>query len=84
MTRLGGVTIKDVMFVSQRRLMAFRTIRSTFHIPKGYTFIWDKLQEILSAYEPIPDLDGRSQELDWRFVGNKRLTMISKMLLITS
>ena len=77
MARLGLVTVKDAMLVSQRRLMAFRTIRSTFRIPKGYTFIWDKLQEILSAYEPIPDLDGRSQELDWRFVGNKRLTMIS-------
>ena len=31
--------------------MAFRITRSTF-------------QEILSSYEPIPDLDGRSQELD--------------------
>ena len=56
--------------------MAFRTTRSTFRIPKGYTFIWDKLQEILSSYEPIPDLDGGSQELDWTFVGNRRLIMI--------
>ena len=30
----------------------------------------------MSSYEPIPDLDGESQELYWRFVGNKRLTMI--------
>ena len=36
-----------------------------------------EMQEILSAYELIPDLDGQSQELDWRFVGNKRLTMTS-------
>ena len=57
--------------------MAFRTIRPTLCIPKGYSFIWDKLQEILSTYEPIIDLDGRSQELDWRFVENKRLTIIS-------
>ena len=64
------------MLVSQRRVIAFRTITSTFRIPKGYTFIWDKLQEIVSACEPIPYLDERSQELDWRFVGNKRLTMI--------
>ena len=63
--------------MSQRRLRTFRTIRSTFRIPKGYTFIWDKLQEILSPCELIPYLDGRSEELDWRFVGNKRLTMIS-------
>ena len=58
MARLGLVTIKDAMLVSQRRLMAFRTIRSTFHIPKGYTFIWDKLQELLSLYDWIPNVDG--------------------------
>ena len=37
----------------------------------------ERERERLSLYEPIPYLDGRSQELDWRFVGNKRLTMIS-------
>ena len=58
MARLGLVMVKDAMLVSQRRLMAFQTIRSTFRIPKGYIFIWDKLQEILSTYEPILDLDG--------------------------
>ena len=58
MARLGLVIVKDALLVSERRLMAFRTIRSTFRIPKGYTFIWDKLQEILPSYEPIPDLDG--------------------------
>ena len=77
MARLGLVTVKDAMLVSQRRLMAFWTIRSMFRIPKGYTFIWDKLQQILSSYEPILDLDGQSQELDWRFVENKRLTIMS-------
>ena len=30
------VIVKDVMLVSQRRLMAFQTSRSTFHTPKGY------------------------------------------------
>ena len=80
MARLGLVTIKDAMLVSQRRLMAFRTIRSTFCIPKGYTFILDTLQEILSTYEPIHDLDGRSRELDRRFVRNKILTMISTIV----
>ena len=58
MTRLGLVAVKDVMLVSQRRLMAFQTTKSTFRIPKGYTFIWDELQEILSLYEPILDLGG--------------------------
>ena len=38
--RLGLVTIKAAMFVSQRRLMAFRTTRSTFCSPKVFTFIW--------------------------------------------
>ena len=64
------------MLMSQRRLMAFRIARSTVCIPKGYTFIWDKFQEILSSYEPILDLDGGSQELDCTFVGNRRLTMM--------
>ena len=77
MARLRLVTVKDVMLASERRLMAFWTIRTTFHILKGYTFIWDKLQELLSSNESIPNLDGVSQELDWKFVGNKRLTMIS-------
>ena len=57
--------------------MAFRTIRSRFRIPKGYTFIWDKLQELLSSYESIPDLDGGAQKVDWTFLGNRRLIMIS-------
>ena len=77
MGRLGLVTIKDVMLVSQRRFIAFWTTRSPFRIPRGYTFIWDKLQELLSLYEPVPDLDGGSKELDWMFVRNRRLNMIS-------
>ena len=64
MVRLDLVTIKDVMLLSQIRLMALRITRSTFRIPRGYTFIWDKLQELLSLYEPVPDLDGGSKELD--------------------
>ena len=35
------------------------------------------MQDILSSHELIPDLDGRSQALDWMFVGNSRLNMIS-------
>ena len=62
MARLGLTIVKDIMLVSQRRLMVFRTTRSTFRIPRGYTFIWNKLKELLSFYEPIPDLDGGSQE----------------------
>ena len=58
MAILGLVTNKDGMLVSQRRLMAFRTTRSTFCIPRGYTFIWNKLKGLLSSYEPILDLDG--------------------------
>ena len=61
MARLGLVEVKDAMLVSQRRLMTFQTTISTFRIPKGYAFTWDKLQELLSLYEPIPDLDGGTQ-----------------------
>ena len=56
--------------------MTFRTTRSTFRIKKGYNFIWDKSQGLLSSYEPILDLDGGSQELDWTFVGNRTSMMI--------
>ena len=28
-------------------------------------------------HDPIPDLDGVFEELDWAFVGNRRLSMIS-------
>ena len=58
MATLGLVTIKDVMLVPQRRLMTFRITKSTFSIPRGYTFIWNKLKGLLSSYEPILDLDG--------------------------
>ena len=58
MATLGLVIVKDAMLMSQRRLMAFPTIRSNICIPKSYTFIWNKLQEILSSYEPTPYLDG--------------------------
>ena len=51
MSRLGLVTVNDVILVSQRRLMAFRTVRSTFRIPKGYTFIWDNV-EIQAQHRP--------------------------------
>ena len=63
--------------MSQRRLMAFRTTRSIFCILRGNSFIWHNLRGLLSLHDPIPDLDGVSQELDWAFVGNRRLSMIS-------
>ena len=63
--------------MSQRRLKNFWTIRLTFCIQRGYNFIWDKLQGLLPSYEMILDLDGGCQGLDWTFVGNSRLTMIS-------
>ena len=71
---LGLVTIKDVMLVPYCH---FWLARSAFHIPRGYTFIWYKLQKLWSSYEPIPDLDGGAQELDWTFVGSRDLSMIS-------
>ena len=39
MARLCLVTVKDAMLVIQRRLMAFRTTRSTSRIRKSYTLI---------------------------------------------
>ena len=71
MTRLGLVTVKDVMLVPQRILIAFQTTRSTFSIPRSYTFIWDKFEWLLSniyhRMSQIPNLDGGSQELSWTF-----------------
>ena len=67
MTKLRLVTVKDVILVSQRRLIAFQTTRSTFSIRRSYTFICDKFELLLSNYyhrmSQIPDLDGGSQEL---------------------
>ena len=48
----------------------------TFHIPRDFTFIWDKLQGLLSSCEALLDLDGGCQELDWTFVGNRTSMMI--------
>ena len=73
----GWVWYSQWCYVGVAKKINVRTTRSTFHIPKGYTFIWNKLQDLLSSYEPSPDLDGGSQELDWTFVRNRRLTMIS-------
>ena len=71
---LGLVTIKDVMLVPYCH---FWLARSAFHIPRGYTFIWYKLQKLWSSYEPIPDLDGGAQESNQASFGNRRLTKIS-------
>ena len=65
MARLGLVTIKDVMLMPQRILMAFHTIRSIFRIPRGCNFVWDKLKGLSSWYEPISYLDGGAYELDY-------------------
>ena len=77
MARSGFVIVKDAILVPQRSLMAFRIAISTFRIPRDYTIIWENLQRLLSSYEPMRDLDGRSHELDWTFIGNKRFSMIS-------
>ena len=77
MARLGLVRVKDAMLVSQRIFMVFQTTRSTIRIPKGYTFICDKLRELLSSYEQILNLNGGSQALDWTIVGTRRLFVIS-------
>ena len=77
MTRLGIRTIHDAILVNGRRLTVFVTTRSTFDIPRSYKSIWEKFQGLSILQEPIPDLEEGSHELDWTFVGNRKLTMVS-------
>mgnify|MGYP007076063016 CR=1 FL=1 len=84
MARLGLVKVKGAMLMSQRRLMDFWTTRLTFHIQEGYTFIWNNLQKLVSLYEPIPNLDGGSHELDWILVEIGDWLLSQQAMLITS
>ena len=56
LARLGLVTKKDAMLVSQRTLVTFQTKKSTFLIPRGYSLIAEKLQGLLLLHDPIPHL----------------------------
>ena len=37
--RLGLVTVEDGILESHGKMMAFRTIKNKFHIPRGYGYI---------------------------------------------
>ena len=40
MAKLGSLTVEDGILESLSQMMAFRTVRSRFHIPPGYGQIW--------------------------------------------
>ncbi len=77
MARLGLITIQDAMLVAQKRLMAFRTARSIFRIPHNYKSIWEKFQELPILNGLLPNLVEEHRALDWTFVGDRGLTLIS-------
>ena len=77
MARLGLVSLKDATLTSQRRLMAFRTARSTFGIPRNYRHIWDTLQGLSVLQGHVSHLNEDSPHLDWTFVGGNNLSMVS-------
>ena len=43
MVRLGLETTEDIVLESCRKMMAFRTVRNKFHIPRGYGYIWESI-----------------------------------------
>jgi hypothetical protein len=77
MARLGLITIQDAMLAAQKRLMAFRTARSIFRIPRNYKSIWEKFQELPILNGLLPNLVEEHRALDWTFVSDRGLTLIS-------
>ena len=71
MAKLGLVTVEDGILESQRQMMAFRTVRSRFHIPPGYGQIWQTVVQLPILSSPIPQLVVVEPWKDWFFDNNK-------------
>ena len=76
MGRLGLVTIADAMLQSQRKIMAFRTVRSRFRIPKSYRTIWDMIRNVPILQGQIPSCGEAFYVHDWVFEGNRNILTI--------
>ena len=67
MARLGLVTVEDGILQSCRKMMAFRTVRNKFHIPRGYGYIWESILTLPRLVFPIPMLLVADPWKDWSF-----------------
>ena len=65
------------MLDTQNRLTPRRSIRSRFGVPKHYNHIWKTLLALAMLLHQFASLLEGSHELDWIFIGNKSLVMVS-------
>ena len=77
MAKLGLVTVEDGILESQRQMMAFRTVRSRFHIPPGYGQIWQTVVQLPILSSPIPQLVVVEPWKDWFFDNKKSLVAVN-------
>ena len=73
MAKLGLVTVEDGILETQRKMMAFRTARSRFHIPTGYGQIWQSILDLPILSMPIPQLLVEEPWNDWCFDNKKSI-----------
>jgi hypothetical protein len=71
MAKLGLVTVEDGILETQRKMMAFRTARSRFHIPTGYGRLWQSILDLPILSMPVPQLLEEEPWNDW-FFDNKK------------
>ena len=75
MARLGLVIMEDGILESRRKMMAFRTIRNKFHIPRGYGYIWQSLA-LPTLVFLIPELVVEDPWKDWSFGIGKSIFVV--------
>ena len=76
MARLGLITLEDGILESRRQMMAFRTIRSIFHIPLGYGHLWRSMLALPILATPIPKLVVEDPWKDWSFNNEKSIFVV--------
>ena len=67
MARLGLVTVEDGILESCRKMLAFKTIRNKFHIPRGHGYIWESILTLPRLLFSIPMLLLADPWKDWSF-----------------
>ena len=65
--KVGLVTMEDGILESCRKMMAFRTIRNMFHIPRGYGYIWESILALSILVLPLSELAVVDPWKDWSF-----------------
>jgi hypothetical protein len=76
MAKLGLITVEDGILESQRQMMAFRTVRNRFHIPPGYSQIWQSILELPILSSLIPQLVVEEPWKDRLFYNKKSLFVV--------